>query len=207
MSETGMNFSNPLRGVKKTGSIGLPLPRIEARIVDPQTLQDLETGRVGEIWLRGPNVSPGYWKKPIETKAAFVNGWFRTGDLGKKDEEGYYYITDRLKHIIISGGENISPKEIESVINDHKKILESCVVGIPDEKWGEKVVAAVVLKPKKTLTAKEVQDHCKHHLLDWKCPKEVLFLKELPRNKMGKIMKEEVIGFFLNPSLPDRGAL
>ena len=198
MSETGMNFSNPIRGVKKPGSIGLPLPNVEARIVDPETFQDLEIGKVGEIWLRGPNVSPGYWRKPIETKAAFVNGWFRTGDLGKKDEKGYYYITDRLKHIIISGGENISPKEIEAVINDHKKILESCVVGIPDEKWGEKVIAAVVLKPKMTLTAKEVQDHCKHHLLDWKCPKEIFFLKELPRNKMGKIMKDEVIRFFLN---------
>ena len=196
MSETGMNFSNPIRGVKKPGSIGLPLPHVEARIVDPQTFQDLEIGKVGEIWLRGPNISPGYWRKPIETEAAFVNGWFRTGDLGKKDEEGYYYITDRLKHIIISGGENISPKEIESVINDHKKILESCVVGIPDEKWGEKVVAAVVLKPKMTLTAKEMQDHCKHHLLDWKCPKEVFFLKELPRNKMGKVMKEEVARLF-----------
>lgn len=206
MSETGMNFSNPIRGVKKPGSIGLPLPHVEARIVDTQTFQDLEISKGGEIWLRGPNVSPGYWRKPMETEAAFVNGWFRTGDLGKKDEEGYYYITDRLKHIIISGGENISPKEIESVINYHQKVLESCVVGIPDEKWGEKVVAAVVLKPRMTLTAKEIQDHCKHHLLDWKCPKEVFFLEELPRNKMGKVMKEEVVRFFLNLSLPHRAA-
>jgi malonyl-CoA/methylmalonyl-CoA synthetase len=197
MSETGMNFSNPIRGVKKPGSIGLPLPHVEARIVDPQTFQDLEIGKVGEIWLRGPSISPGYWRKPRETEAAFVNAWFRTGDLGKKDEGGYYYITDRLKHIIISGGENISPKEIESVIHDHQKVLESCVVGIPDEKWGEKVVAAVVLKPRMTLTAKEIQDHCKHHLLDWKCPKEVFFLEELPRNKMGKVMKEEVARLFL----------
>ena len=153
---------------------------------------------MGEIWLRGPNVSPGYWRKPIETEAAFVNGWFRTGDLGKKDEEGYYYITDRLKHIIISGGENISPKEIESVINGHEKVLESCVVGIPDEKWGEKVVAAVVLKPKMALTAKEIQGHCKQHLLDWKCPKGVFFLKELPRNKMEKVLKEKVARLFLD---------
>jgi malonyl-CoA/methylmalonyl-CoA synthetase len=200
MSETGMNFSNPLRGVKKPGSIGLPLPHVEARIVDPQNYRDLELGKVGEIWLRGPNVSPGYWRKPKETEAAFVNGWFRTGDLGKKDEEGYYYITDRLKHIIISGGENISPQEIESVINGHSKVLESCVVGIPDEKWGEKVVAAVALKPRMNLTAKEIQDHCRRYLLDWKCPKEVFFLEELPRNKMGKVMKEEVARFFLEIS-------
>ena len=200
MSETGMNFSNPLRGLKKPGSIGLPLPHVEARIVNPETLEDLKSGEVGEIWLKGPHVTPGYWEKPRETEAAFVNGWFRTGDLGKKDEEGYYYITDRLKHIIISGGENISPKEIESVINQHQKVSESCVVGIPDEKWGEKVVAAVVLKSNDTLTVKEIQDHCKRHLLDWKCPKEVFLLEELPRNKMGKVMKEEIAKRFLNSS-------
>jgi malonyl-CoA/methylmalonyl-CoA synthetase len=204
MSETGMNFSNPLRGVKKPGSIGLPLPGVEARIINPETFQDLKLGEVGEIWLKGPNVTPGYWKKPKETEAVFVNGWFRTGDLGKKDENGYYYITDRLKHIIISGGENISPQEIESVINHHPKVSESCVVGIPDEKWGEKVVAAVVLKPEVILTTKEIQDHCKHYLLDWKCPKEVFFLEDLPRNKMGKVMKEEVTKFFINLSPPHR---
>jgi malonyl-CoA/methylmalonyl-CoA synthetase len=193
MSETGMNFSNPFRGVKKPGSIGLPLPHMEVRIVDPETFQDLRSGEEGEIWLKGPNITPGYWRKDRETEAAFVNGWFRTGDLGKRDEEGYYYITDRLKHIIISGGENISPKELESVINQHQKVSESCVVGIADEKWGEKVVAAVVSKPGMDLTEKEIRDYCKSHLLDWKCPKEVFFLEELPRNKMGKVMKEEVL--------------
>jgi malonyl-CoA/methylmalonyl-CoA synthetase len=193
MSETGMNFSNPLRGSKKPGSIGLPLPNVQARIVDPETFQEISPGEVGEIWLKGPNITPGYWGKPRETEAVFVKGWFRTGDLGKKDEEGYYYITDRLKHIIISGGENISPKELESVINQHQKVAESCVVGIPDEKWGEKVVAAVVLKPGMALTELEIKEHCKIHLLDWKCPKEVFFLEELPRNRMGKVMKEEVV--------------
>jgi malonyl-CoA/methylmalonyl-CoA synthetase len=202
MSETGMNFSNPLQGVKKPGSVGLPLPNVETRIVNPETFQDLEIGQVGEIWLKGPNVTLGYWRKPKETEVVFVNEWFRTGDLGKKDEDGYYYITDRLKHIIISGGENISPKEIESVINQHPKVSESCVVGVPDERWGEKVVAAVVLKPGVTLTTKEVQDHCKQHLLDWKCPKEVFFLGELPRNKMGKVMKKELVEFFLTLSPP-----
>ena len=202
MSETGMNFSNPLRGARKSGSIGLPLPNVKVRIVNPETFLDLDIGEVGEIWLKGPNVTPGYWRKPRETEAVFVNGWFRTGDLGKKDKDGYYYITDRLKHIIISGGENISPKEIESVINQHPQVLESCVVGISDEKWGEKAVAAVVLKPDVTLEAKAIQDHCKKHLLDWKCPKEVFFVKELPRNRMGKVMKEEVVNLFSNLSSP-----
>jgi malonyl-CoA/methylmalonyl-CoA synthetase len=198
MSETGMNFSNPLRGIRKPGSIGFPLPNVQARIVDPETLQEVGQGEVGEIWLKGPNITAGYWRKPRETEAAFANGWFRTGDLGKNDEEGYYYITDRLKHIIISGGENISPKEIESVINQHPKVAESCVVGIPDEKWGEKVVAAAVLKPGTALSEKEIKEYCKSHLLDWKCPKEVFFSQELPRNKMGKVIKEEVVKQFLN---------
>jgi len=134
IGKSKMNFSNPLRGLKKPGSIGLPLPNVEAKLVDPVTFQDLKSGEVGEIWLKGPNISPGYWEKPLDTEAAFLNGWFRTGDLGKRDEDGYYYLTDRLKHIIISGGENISPKEIESVIDRHLKVSESCVVGIPDEK-------------------------------------------------------------------------
>jgi malonyl-CoA/methylmalonyl-CoA synthetase len=202
MSETGMNFSNPLRGVKKPGSIGLPLPKVDVRIVNPETFEDLSPGEVGEIWLKGPNVTPGYWKKPKETEASFVEGWFRTGDLGKRDQDGYYYITDRLKHVIISGGENISPKEIESVINQHRKVRESCVIGIPDEKWGERIVAAVVLRAEGFLTSKEIQDHCRSHLLDWKCPKEVFFLDELPRNKMGKVVKEEVAKLFLNLSPP-----
>ncbi len=198
MSETGMNFSNPLRGKKKPGSIGLPLPSVEVKIVDPESLKDLGTGEVGEIWLRGPNVTPGYWGKPRETEASFVNGWFRTGDLGKKDEEGYYTITDRLKHIIISGGENISPKEIESVLDRHPEISESCVVGVPDEKWGEIVVAGIVLKPGVTPAIDEIKKYCKERLLDWKCPKEVMFLKKLPRNRMGKIIKEDVVKQFTN---------
>jgi malonyl-CoA/methylmalonyl-CoA synthetase len=196
MSETGMNFSNPLSGEKKPGSIGVPLPCVEVRIVDPESLKDLSTGEVGEIWLRGPNVTPGYWGKPQETEAAFVNGWFRTGDLGKKDEEGYYAITDRLKHIIISGGENISPKEVESVLDRHPEISESCVVGVLDEKWGEKVVAGIVLKPGFKPAVDEIRRFCKEHLSDWKCPKEFVFLKELPRNRMGKTMKEDVVRQF-----------
>jgi malonyl-CoA/methylmalonyl-CoA synthetase len=200
MSETGMNFSNPLKGKKKPGSIGLPLPGVDARIVDPESFKDLDTGEVGEIWLRGPNVSPGYWGKPQETKAAFVNGWFRTGDLGMKDEEGYYYITDRLKHIIISGGENISPKEVESVLDRHPGISESCVVGVPDEKWGEKVVAGIVLKPGMKPAIDEIKEFCKKYLSDWKCPKAFIFLKEIPRNRMGKTMKENVIRQFVKPS-------
>ncbi len=196
MTETGMNFSNPLYGKRKPGSVGIPLPDLEVRIVDPETEKDVPFGEVGEIWLRGPSITPGYWRKPEETRKAFVNGWFRTGDLGRVDEDGYFYITDRIKHIIISGGENISPKEIENVINQLPEVLESSVVGVPDEKWGEKVVAAVVLHKGCAIKPERIDRHCRKFLHDWKCPKEILIVGDLPKNTMGKVMKEKVRGLF-----------
>jgi len=196
MTETGMNFSNPLRGKRKPGSIGHPLPGLEVRIVDPDTGADVPPGQTGEIWLKGPAVTPGYWRKEEETAKTFEQGWFRTGDLGNIDQDGYYYLTDRIKHIIISGGENISPKEVEVVINQLEDVVESSVVGIPDEKWGEKVVAAVVATTGSKLKPEEIRAHCKNNLHDWKCPKEVVFVKELPRNTMGKVLKEEVKKIF-----------
>lgn len=196
MSETGMNFSNPLRGKRKPGSIGLPLPALEVRIVDPDSGMDVTPGLTGEILLKGPAISPGYWRKPDETAGAFENGWFKTGDLGNIDEDGYYYLTDRIKHIIISGGENISPKEVEVIINQVDGVAESSVVGIDDEKWGEKVVAAVVKKPDANVSEAEIQGYCKKRLHDWKCPKEIVFVEGLPRNTMGKVLKEEVEKLF-----------
>ena len=192
MTETGMNFSNPLRGKRKAGSIGYPLPDLEVRIVDPDTGEDVPFGQPGEIWLKGPAVTPGYWRKPEETANTFQQDWFKTGDLGNIDKDGYYYLTDRIKHIIISGGENISPKEVEVVINQFEGVVESSVVGIPDERWGEKVVAAVVTKTDSNIKPEAVRAHCKKNLHDWKCPKKVIFIKELPRNTMGKVLKEEV---------------
>ena len=200
MSETGMNFSNPLRGKRKPGSIGIPLPALEVRIIDPANGIDVSPGQTGEIWLKGPAVTPGYWQKPEETAGAFDRGWFKTGDLGNIDEDGYYYLTDRIKHIIISGGENISPKEIEAVINQMHGVAESSVVGITDEKWGEKVVAAVVKCAGIDVTGDEIQSQCKTRLHDWKCPKEIAFVKQLPRNTMGKVLKEEVKKFFTHSS-------
>jgi len=203
MTETGMNFSNPLRGARKPGSIGIPLPGLQVRIVDPKTFQDVAPGQTGEFWLKGPAITPGYWQKPEETAKVFVDGWFRTGDLGRADEAGYHYLTDRIKHIIISGGENISPKEVESTINRMDGVLESSVVGIPDEKWGEKVVAAVVVKRGFTLDPATVRAFCKKHLLDWKCPKAVALVGELPKNTMGKVLKEEVKRCLEGMKLPE----
>jgi malonyl-CoA/methylmalonyl-CoA synthetase len=196
MSETGMNFSNPLHGQRKPGSIGLPLPKLEVRTFDPDTGKDVTPGQTGEFWLKGPAISPGYWRKPDETDKTFEQDWFKTGDLGHIDKDGYYYLTDRIKHIIISGGENISPKEVEAVINQVEGVAESSVVGIDDEKWGEKVMAAVVKKPDANVGEAEIQQYCKKHLHNWKCPKEIAFVEKLPRNTMGKVLKEEVKEFF-----------
>lgn len=196
MSETGMNFSNPLRGERKPGSIGLPLPGLQARIVDPDTFADAPRGGTGEIWLKSASISPGYWRKPQETSETFEEGWFRTGDLGKVDADGYFYLTDRIKHIIITGGENVSAKEVENVINGIGGVAESAVVGIPDETWGEKVVAAVAAKPGKALNPEEIQKVCKQQLHNWKCPKQIVFVQELPRNTMGKVLKDAVKALF-----------
>jgi len=196
MTETGMNFSNPIHGKRKPGSIGLPLPGVQVQVVHPETFDEKQIGQVGEIWLKSPGITSGYWQKPKETNEAFRDGWFRTGDLGRVDEEGYYYITDRIKHIIISGGENISPKEIELIISDLDDVVECSVVGIADEKWGEKVVAAVVKRPDSSLARDEIKTHCKQHLHNWKCPKEILFVDALPRNTMGKVLNEEVRSLF-----------
>jgi malonyl-CoA/methylmalonyl-CoA synthetase len=196
MSETGMNFSNPLKGERKPGSIGLPLPGLSVRIVNPDTFADVSSGENGEIWLKSASITPGYWRKPKETRENFEDGWFRTGDLGYVDENGYYYLTDRIKHIIITGGENVSAKEVETIINRLDDVVESAVVGIPDPKWGEKVVAAVVAEAGCGLDADTIKAFCKEHLHDWKCPKEIIFIAEIPRNTMGKVLKDEVKRIF-----------
>ncbi len=196
MSETGMNFSNPLKGEKKPGSIGLPLPGVKVRIVDPDTLLDVEPGQTGEFWLKSDSIISSYWKKPEETARAFEKSWFKTGDLGKKDADGYYYLTDRLKNIIITGGENVSPNEIEAVINRLDEVIESSVIGIFDEKWGEKIVAAVIKTPTSGDISQAIKSICKEHLHDWKCPKQIIFIKKLPRNTMGKILKEDLKKLF-----------
>jgi len=158
--------------------------------------EEVNEGEVGELWLKSPAITPGYWQRPDETEKAFIDGWFRTGDLGRQDSEGYYYLTDRIRNIIISGGENISPREIEIVINELDDVLESCVIGIPDDKWGEAVVAGVVLKNRSHLSAQKIETHCRNKLMKWKCPKKILILKELPKNRMGKVLRDQLKDLF-----------
>ncbi len=192
MSETGMNFSNPLHGRKIPGSIGLPLPNISVRVVDPDTGRDLDRGCVGEFWLKSRSITKGYWKKPDRTSEAFDNGWFKTGDLGYADKNGYYYLTDRIKHIIITGGENVSAKEVETVINRFSGVKESAVVGIPDSKWGETVSALVVLDNGARVSREHLIAHCRAHLHPYKVPKKLFFTSSIPKNTMGKVLKKEV---------------
>ena len=197
MSETGMNFSNPLNGKRVPGSIGLPLPGVKARIVDPDTFTDVPRGEIGELWLKSASITRGYWRKPKETADTFKEGWFRTGDLGRIDSDGYYYLTDRIKHIIITGGENVSAKEVETVINLLEGVQESAVGGISDPKRGETVVAAVQLKPGCDIAAETISAFFRERLRNWKCPKQIFFIEEIPRNTMGKILKEEVKRIFM----------
>ncbi|MBU1342297.1 MAG: AMP-binding protein [Proteobacteria bacterium] len=196
MSETGMNFSNPLKGRKIPGSIGRPLPGVGVRIMDIKTKKDVKPGAVGEIWLKSPSITKGYWQKTMETKAAFKQGWFKTGDLGRMDKDGYYYLTDRIKHLIITGGENVSATEVERVINSIDGVKESSVVGVADEVWGEKVVALVEKIPGIELSELKIQSICKEMLHNLKCPKKILFTNHIPKNTMGKVLKEKVKNFF-----------
>ncbi len=199
MSETGMNFSNPINDKKIPGSIGKALPKLKVRIVDPDTFLDKNAEGIGEIWLKGPGITSEYWKKPEETQKTFVKGWFRTGDLGWANKDAYYFITDRIKHIIITGGENVSAKEVETIINRIDGVKESAVVGIQDKTWGEKIVAAIVLHSKAQLSYDDIKDRCKEDLHDWKCPKQIIFVSDIPKNTMGKVLKEEVKKLFIQP--------
>lgn len=175
----------------KTGSVGLPYSNVEVRVVD-ENMNDCAPGEVGEIVYRGPTTMKEYYKNAEATKEAVNGGWLHSGDLVKLDDEGYITVVDRKKDMIISGGENIYPKEIEEVLYTHPDILEAAVVGIPDEKWGETVKAYIVLRNGKSITAQQVIDYCTDKMARYKKPHYVEFLEELPRNGSGKILKTKL---------------
>ncbi|KYH45223.1 long-chain-fatty-acid--CoA ligase [Branchiibius sp. NY16-3462-2] len=180
-----------LRGeesLRKLGSVGRPIPTIQYRVVDA-AMADVPVGTVGEIVYRGPQVMQGYWNKPAETAAAFAGGWFHSGDLVKQDEEGFVWVVDRKKDMIISGGENIYCAEVENAIADHPAVLEVAVIGRPDPQWGEVPVAHVSLRPESKLTLKELTGFLGDRLASYKRPKELVILPALPRNASGKILK------------------
>ena len=195
MTETGMNASNHIDSEhRKAKSVGFPLDGVEIRIVNPDG-NDVAISEVGEVWIRGANVFQGYWGMPDKTAESFTDGWFHTGDLGFQDPDDHnrLYLVGRAKELIITGGFNVYPKEIENVLESHEAVKESAVVGLPDTDFGEKVVAAIALKDAVTITHEELITHCKSRLATYKCPKQIFFVAELPRNAMGKIQKNVLV--------------
>ncbi|UCD57964.1 MAG: long-chain fatty acid--CoA ligase [Candidatus Hydrogenedentota bacterium] len=187
---------NPLGGSRKIGSIGIPLKGQEIRIFDDSDAE-VSSGQVGEIVVRGENVMKGYYKNPEATAETLKNGWLHTGDLGYVDEDGYFYIVGRKKEMIIRGGENIYPKEAEEVLYRHPGVLEAAVVGVPDDIWGEEVMAFIIPNGDTELTAEEVVAYCKEHLADFKCPRKVEFAKAFPKTATGKIQKNKIVEEYL----------
>jgi len=173
---------------RKAGSAGKPVLHTEVRIVRPDG-SDAAIGELGELWVKGPNITPGYWNRPEANKSSFTDGWLHTGDATRVDEEGFYYIVDRWKDMYIFGGENVYPAEIENLLHQLTAIAEAAVIGIPDAQWGEVGLAIIAVKPGQRLTETEVLAHCAANLARFKCPRQVRFIDALPRNATGKIHK------------------
>ena len=174
-------------------SAGTPVPGVEVKIVDPATLEEVPVGEHGEIWMRTPQLMLGFLNKPEATAEVITDdGWFRTGDMGKVDDGGYVFVQDRLKDMIISGGENIYSPEIERVLAEHPAVMEVAIIGVPDDTWGEVVKAVVSLNEGHTATEAELIDYCKESLASYKCPKSVDIVELLPRNPTGKILKRDL---------------
>ncbi|WP_218917350.1 long-chain-fatty-acid--CoA ligase [Luteipulveratus mongoliensis] len=174
-------------------SAGQAIPGAEMRIVDPATLEDVEPGQVGEVWFRTAQTMKGYLGNPDATaEAKTSDGWMRTGDLGHADEDGFVFIVDRIKDMIISGGENIYAPEVENVLAAHPAVAEAVIIGVPDEKWGEVVKAVVALAPDQSLTAEELIAYSRERLAHYKCPRSVDFMEALPRNPSGKVLKRDL---------------
>jgi fatty-acyl-CoA synthase len=178
--------------LSKIGSAGVAMPYTEIMVVDADT-QPAPEGERGEILVRGPNVTPGYWENPEATDAAFdAEGWFHTGDIGYLDEDGCLFIVDRLKDMIISGGENVYPAEVERALADLPGLGDIAVIGVPDEKWGEAVVAIVSLEPGASITLDDVRDHAAKHLARYKLPNQLMVVEAVPRNASGKLDKGSI---------------
>ncbi len=193
LSETSPTASSGFPGkLRKPGSIGTPLEKVEMRIVDEND-EEVPQGEVGEIVIRGHNIMKGYWGKPEATAEAIRgDGWFHSGDMGREDEDGYFYVVDRKKDMIIRGGYNVYPREVEELLYEHPAIREAAVVGVPHPEWGEEVGAAVVLEPGEALAPEEISAWVRERIAAYKYPRVVWFLDELPKGPTGKIVKREI---------------
>ncbi|HOB28188.1 MAG TPA: long-chain fatty acid--CoA ligase [Bacillota bacterium] len=185
---------NPLFGVRKPGSVGLPYPDTDCKIVDlVDGVTEMPVGEEGELLIKGPQVMKGYWNRPEETAETLRDGWLYTGDIAKMDEEGYFYIVDRKKDLVITGGYNVYPREVDEVLFEHPKIAEAVTAGIPDDYYGEVLKAYVVLKEGEEATAEEIIEFCSQKLARYKLPRQVEFRSELPKSAIGKILRRELV--------------
>jgi fatty-acyl-CoA synthase len=187
----GITTLPPRDSTRKVACVGRPVIGVEMRVVDEND-RDVAPGEVGEVVFRGNNLMKGYYKDPEATEGAMRGGWYRTGDLGRLDDEGYLYIVDRRKDMIVTGGENVYPREVEEVLYSHPKIAETAVIGVADSKWGEAIKAVVVLESGETTSEEEIIDFCRERIAGFKCPKSVDFVQALPKNPAGKILKREL---------------
>jgi long-chain acyl-CoA synthetase len=185
---------NPVNGQRRAGSIGLPLPDVDARIVDPEHLTDIPPGEAGELWVRGPQVMLGYRERPDETARTITSdGWLRTGDIVRMDEEGYFYVVDRLKDVINVSGYKVVPREVEEILSEHPKIHEAVVAGIPDRYRGETVKAFVVLRDGESTTEQEILTYCRERLAAYKLPTQIEFRSVLPKSAVGKVLRRVLV--------------
>ena len=182
-------MANPYQGLHKVGSIGIPFPDVDVKIAGLEDGRDLPQGELGEIVLRSPTVMLGYYRNAEETRKTIVNGWLYTGDIGYVDGDGYFYITDRKKELIIVGGFNVFPREVDELVYQHPKVKEGITVGIPDPRKGERIKVYVVLKEGETATPEEFIAYFKERLTPYKVPSEVEFRRELPKSMIGKILR------------------
>ena len=191
---TPVTHVNPFNGIRKQGSIGIPIPDTECKIVDLEdATKEMPVGEPGELLMRGPQIMKGYLNKEEETKKTLTeDGFLCTGDVAKMDEDGYFYIVDRIKDMILSGGYNVYPRDIDEVLFEHPKILEACCIGIPHAKRGEAVKAFVILKENQEMTQQEVIDYCATKLAKYKLPIEIEFRQELPKSNVGKILRKDL---------------
>ncbi len=185
---------NPLFGVRKPGSVGLPYPDTDCKIVDlVDGVTEMPVGEEGELLIKGPQVMKGYWNRPEETAETLRDGWLYTGDIARMDEDGYFYIVDRKKDLVITGGYNVYPREVDEVLFEHPKIAEAVTAGIPDDYYGEVLKAYVVLKEGEEATAEEIIEFCSQKLARYKLPRQVEFRSELPKSAIGKILRRELV--------------
>lgn len=182
---------NPIDRERVPGSIGLSIVNVENKVVD-HAGNEVPKGEVGELIVRGPNVMKGYYKMPEETAIALRDGWLYTGDMAREDEDGYFYIVDRKKDMIIVGGFNVYPREVEEVLYEHPEVVECAVIGVPDEDFGEQVQAYVVVKQGSDLNEEDLLAYCQQHLVKYKVPSVIHFSEELPKNATGKILRRSL---------------